>query len=238
MIRWTQPEIEFMYEFVPGHSHKEITEEHNRRFPDIQRGEQSIKGFIARNKLNTGRTGWFEKGNTPHNKGKTWDEIGLSESAKSNMRKNHFKKGNLPPRTRPVGVERIAKDGYVEVHVSQHCREKSNDQWVSKHRLIWEQTHGKPVPDGHRIIFADGNKLNFDPDNLVCVPTSLFAVINREHLAYWDAESLDVAIATAKLLKEIRKAKCTDRSCKRCGEVFSPRYPYQRTCDQCLGVIK
>ncbi|HEV2210834.1 MAG TPA: HNH endonuclease [Verrucomicrobiae bacterium] len=34
------------------------------------------------------------------------------------------------------------------------------------HHLIWRQTHRRPVPAQHTVIFLDGNKNNFEPRNL------------------------------------------------------------------------
>lgn len=61
-------------------------------------------------------------------------------------------KGNLPHNTKPIGYERISKDGYVEVKVkmrpsSPYC----NDNFIPKHRLLWEAENG-PVPKGHKLI--------------------------------------------------------------------------------------
>lgn len=38
------------------------------------------------------------------------------------------------------------------------------------HRAIWEDTHGRAVPDGHEVHHQDGNPLNNDPSNLVIIP--------------------------------------------------------------------
>jgi hypothetical protein len=43
---------------------------------------------------------------------------------------------------------------------------RRHEQWRRKHRVIWEQANGRPVPSGYRVIFKDGNKKNFDPTNL------------------------------------------------------------------------
>lgn len=34
------------------------------------------------------------------------------------------------------------------------------------HKVIWERANGRPVPRGHVVRFADGNKNNLAPDNL------------------------------------------------------------------------
>ena len=43
---------------------------------------------------------------------------------------------------------------------------KKNKNFKPKHRIIYEAHYG-PVPDNYNVEFVDGNKLNFDLDNLV-----------------------------------------------------------------------
>lgn len=38
--------------------------------------------------------------------------------------------------------------------------------WRMVHHLVWEQHTGRPVPEGHALVFRDGNPLNVDLDNL------------------------------------------------------------------------
>jgi hypothetical protein len=102
----------------------------------------------------------FKKGIVPINKGKKWNEF-MTEKGMSNSLKTTFKKGAIPPNRKPVGYERISKDGYVEVKVAEGMR-----QFKLKHRLIYEQHYG-PIPKGCNVQFQDGNKLNLNPENLV-----------------------------------------------------------------------
>lgn len=47
-----------------------------------------------------------------------------------------------------------------------------NGPWTSEggrqalHRVIWEETNGRPVPPAHCVVFLDGNVNNFAPENL------------------------------------------------------------------------
>ncbi|TRO20902.1 HNH endonuclease [Ectopseudomonas mendocina] len=38
-------------------------------------------------------------------------------------------------------------------------------RWQSVHEIIWEE-HNGPRPAGHLVVFKDGNRRNFSPDNL------------------------------------------------------------------------
>jgi hypothetical protein len=104
--------------------------------------------------------GMFKKGQEPPNKGRKWSEYMTGQGMK-NSRKTTFKKGTVPPNQRPVGYERISKDGYTEVKVGEGLR-----QFRLKHRVVWEQHFG-PIPKGCNVQFRDGDKTNFDPSNLV-----------------------------------------------------------------------
>ena len=147
---WSDEEKQYLAEITPGRGHKEIQSMMSCKF-GFDYTYHQIKGAITRNKLNTGRTGRFEEGHATWNKGTK----GLT---KANV--TSFKKGNKPHNYKPLGSERIVKDGYCEVKVSDTGR-----RWIPKHVLIYEKHHGK-VPKGSAVIFLDGDKRNFDIDNL------------------------------------------------------------------------
>lgn len=62
----------------------------------------------------------------------------------------------------PIGSETV-ENGIVFVKVSDTG--KTRRDWVQKHRLLYEQTHGK-LGKGDVILFLDGNRRNFSLDNL------------------------------------------------------------------------
>ena len=137
---------------------------------------------------------------------------------------------------KPIGTERVSRDGYVEVKVADRpSRQDCNDNWRMRHHLVWEEANGEPVPPHTVIVFADGDKRNFDPGNLVAVPRRQWAVISHQGIPYWDAESLMTAVNIAKLQGMKNDVEKRPRECKACGSKFEPRYARQRTCDACLG---
>jgi hypothetical protein len=107
-----------------------------------------------------------------------------------------FKKGNISWNFRPIGAEKIKQDGYVYVKVGR--------QWIHKNRLIWEKAHG-PIPKGHAIIFADGNKLNLVLNNLLMVSYAERAVMNRMGLISSDPELTKAGLLVARLKIVIAK---------------------------------
>lgn len=192
IFKATKEEKDFFTEYVPGHTYKEIQAEFCKRFNKTLTSNQ-VRGHIKRNGLNTGTDGRFKKGHTPHNKGsKGWYAQG--------MEKNWFKKGNIPQKYKPVGSERISKDGYIEIKV------KDPNKWQLKHRYIWEKENGK-IPKGMLLIFKDNNKLNIDLDNLMLISKAENAVINRAGDSVFKGQAKEVVVNLAKLKCATGKAK-------------------------------
>ena len=76
---------------------------------------------------------------------------------------------------REVGFERI-DDGYlwIKVRTDEGANKKN---WIQKHRYVWEQQNGE-IPDGYKIVFLDGDKMNCDISNLDCVPVGIQTSLN------------------------------------------------------------
>ena len=192
---WSDEEKQYLAEITPGRGHKEIQSMMSCKF-GFDYTHHQIKGAITRNKLNTGRTGRFEKGHATWNKGTK----GLT---KANV--TSFKKGQKPHNYKPLGSERITKDGYCEIKVSDTGR-----RWRPKHVLIYEKHHGK-VPKGSAVIFLDGDKRNFDIDNLYLVTRSQLAMLNKNSLIQKDAELTKTAINVVDLMKKISTIEKKDK---------------------------
>ena len=192
---WSDEEKQYLAEITPGRGYKEIQSMMSCKF-GFDYTHHQIKGAITRNKLNTGRTGRFEKGRATWNKGTK----GLT---KANV--TSFKKGQKSHNYKPVGSERITKDGYCEIKVSDTGR-----RWRPKHVLIYEKHHGK-VPKGSAVIFLDGDKRNFDIDNLYLVTRSQLAMLNKNSLIQKDAELTKTAINVVDLMKKISTIEKKDK---------------------------
>lgn len=61
---------------------------------------------------------------------------------------------------------RIYSSGYVFVYKPEHPK-ANRDGYVREHILVWEQTHGKPLPNGWIIHHLNGVKDDNKPRNLV-----------------------------------------------------------------------
>ena len=186
--KWTDEEKEYLASIVKDSTYKEITEKMNDKF-EYDFSEGQIKGAMARYKLATGTGGYFKKGSTPWNKGLK-GYIGANKTS--------FKKGTIPPNQVPIGTESITKGGYIKVKVGEP------NKWKLKQRYIYEQHYGE-IPNNYNIIFADGNKMNFDIDNLIAVSKSEMLILNNNNLRFEDKELTKVGVNIAKVIDKAKK---------------------------------
>ena len=121
----------------------------------------NLNALRKRKGWRTGRTGRFEKGNIPH-----------PDAGAKSANKTSFKKGHKPKNWRPIGSDRISKDGYFEIKV------KEPKKWQLKHVYLWEQENGK-VPDGSCVSFIDGDKMNLEMSNFELISRNENLQINR-----------------------------------------------------------
>lgn len=164
-----------------GVGHKNMADLLNRNFGTSYIPEQ-MKAYYHNHKLNSGLDGRFLKGQEPFNKG---THIGGWEPTQ-------FKKGNIPHNWLPVGSERINRDGYFEIKIADPRA------WKGKHILIWEE-HNGTVPKGYAVIFGDGDRSNFDIDNLILVSRPQLALLNRYRLIKKDATLTRTGVIIADL---------------------------------------
>ena len=75
----------------------------------------------------------------------------------------------------------IRKCGYVFVRKPEHVRANRNG-FVREHIIVWEETHGKPLPKGWIVHHLNGIKNDNRPSNLVGFP-------NRKHYLVLQAKA-------------------------------------------------
>lgn len=191
----TDEQDEYLHANYKGISNEELTGMFNERF-NANFTVSQIKRYKARNKLDSGLTGQYEKGHTPINKGTK----GMFNAGGN---KTSFKKGSIPPNRVPIGTEKERADGYVWVKVRD---EKGNKNWVLKHVMVWEEVHG-PVPKGNIVIFLDGDTHNFDIDNLKMISKATNARLNQNHLRYPDKDLTSMGITIAEVIEAAATVK-------------------------------
>ena len=126
----------------------------------LGRSKSSIKNRTHVLGLTKGHnSGRFDKGITPWNKGKRYDSGGRSHETR-------FKPGDRPKTYKPVGSERVSKEGYLQRKMTDTGYPPRD--WVPVHHVVWREA-GREIPSGFRLTFRDGNKRNFSLDNLELV---------------------------------------------------------------------
>lgn len=119
----------------------------------------------------------FKPGQAPWNKGVKGLRLGSPET--------HFKPGEISGAAAqnmlPIGTERVTKDGIIMRKVAEGMGRRRD--WRPVHVLVWEE-HNGPLPDGHAVIFADGDRGNFAPDNLLCLSRAELMRRNSRHTRY------------------------------------------------------
>ncbi|MEH6721326.1 MAG: HNH endonuclease signature motif containing protein [Aurantimonas endophytica] len=152
-----------------------------------------------------GRTGQYEKGQEPANKGKLCPPG--RGGRHPNARLTQFRRGQEPHNTKFLGHERVNGDGYVEISVAETNPHTGYDRrYVHKHVHLWTEKNG-PVPEGYVLKCLDADKTNTDPSNWELVPRGLLPRLNgRSGRAYDKApDALKPTImAVAKLEHRIR----------------------------------
>lgn len=187
---FTSDQARFMKENVKGISNKELTDRFNAHF-DTNLGINQIKTYKKNHKLSSGLNGQFKKNHVPFNKGKK----GIG-----GWKPTEFKKGHIPKNYMPVGSERVNGDGYVDIKIADP------NKWKCKHILIWEKNNG-PIPKDHVVIFGDGNKRNFSPDNLILVSRQQLLILNRKKLIQKDIELTKSAVIITKVYQKMYERK-------------------------------
>lgn len=193
---YTQEEQDFFREFVPGHTCKEIQAEFCKRFNKPITLNQ-VTGYLKRNSLKNGLNGKFKKGNIPRYKD-------VKGHCSKGSEKSWFKKGNIPENCKSVGTERLDRDGYVEIKISEP------NKWQRKHRYLWEKENGK-IPKGMVLIFKDNNKLNIDLDNLILISRAENMKINSRGDSVFTGQAKETVVNLIRLENVIKNKRMKER---------------------------
>lgn len=165
--KWTEKEIEILRQMYPDHFAQEVAEVLHRAKAAIyckakELGIKSTKEKIRRagglSQYNPNViSSQYKKGNIPINKGKK-----ISPEVYAKIKNTMFKKGGHTPNKKPVGTERVNRDGYIEIKVADP------NIWKLKHRILWEEANGK-IPESHNVQFKNHNPSDCRLENLYLI---------------------------------------------------------------------
>lgn len=142
----------------------------------------------------------FQKGNIPPSAGKKIEEY-MNPEQLANFRKNQYKKNQIPHNAHPVGTETKRTDAYGRTYVFIKVEGERTMLW--KHRVVWEQHHGKKIPDKHNIIFKDGNTMNVTIDNLECISNA--ELRRRNSTGFYPKEIQELYRLQGQITRQINK---------------------------------
>lgn len=200
---WTKEEDEKLRELYPDKYASELVEVFGRSVSAIH-GRANLLGIKSTPEkiMRTGREAamtegsrlhQFKKGSIPMNKGQK-----MSAEVYARCSATMFKKGNTPKNHRPVGSERVTRDGYVEVKVAEP------NKWKLKHRLIWEEANGK-IPKGYNIQFRNGDSLDLRIENLYIIDRKSQMRDENSLVARYPKELADVIRLKGAVNRKLRK---------------------------------
>lgn len=183
-MKWKQEHYDYILAICNGKSSKEILDLFNEHF-NKNVTYYSLKNAMHRCGAKTNfNSGYFKKSHKPFNKGLKWDDY-LSKETQEKMLETSFSKNKLVNNQNhkwlEIGTETPFKDGYVYVKTDKPIGAKGRRYQVLKHHLLWQE-HNGPIPEGCAVIFLDGDKQNFDIDNLALVKRSELLKLNQENL--------------------------------------------------------
>lgn len=165
--------------------------------------QSNLSALCKRKGWLTGRSGQFCKGQVSHNTGKKG--LRYAGSEKGWFRPGE-RRGVATALYKPIGTERLSKCGYLERKVNDAL--PLNRRWRAVHLINWEAVHG-PIPKGHALKSIDGNRLNTDPANWICIPRAMLPRLNCKSGRDYDhapAEVKPTILAVAKLEHRIAEA--------------------------------
>jgi len=192
---WTDDEEQYLIANYATTSNTDLAKKLGKNNADrvmakaFRLGLKKSSDFLSEQRKTLGQNGQFKKGLIPHNKGKK-----LSDATKAKLAKTMFKSGNRPHNTLQVGAETQDKDGYVMVKIAEP------NVWQYKHHVAY----GEPVPTGHKVIFLDGNKYNFERGNLQLVSNA--ELMNRNTMHRYPPELVRLLKTLNKLKKRVANA--------------------------------
>lgn len=189
---FTDEQEAYLMEIIPGRFNKEVAAMFENKF-DYPITTNQVSSFKARKKIVSGLRTNFQKGGTPWNKGKAMP-------AHPNSIKTQFKKGQPPVNHRPIGSERLTREGYIEIKIAEPSK------WRLKHRYVYEQAYGK-VPSGHVIIFKNKDRSDTRLENLLLISRGQLAILNKRNLLDVEEEFIETSANIADLVLKIGQKK-------------------------------
>lgn len=174
---WTESELALVRELYPHKPTQAIADQLGRSLTTVYQrarilGLCKTAEYLAspdacrlRRGDNVGARSRFRSGHVPANKG-----LRRPGYAPGRMRETQFRKGErngvAVDLYKPIGTERISKDGYLERKVNDDLPLQA--RWRAVHLIVWEAANG-PLPRGFAVSFLNRDKTDIRLENLALI---------------------------------------------------------------------
>lgn len=184
--KFTEEQIEFVRSLWAVEGHK-IAELVNVRF-GTSFSYDEIRAMKHRERIDNGYDARYKEGHKPD-----------KPFPKGRVPDNAFKSGNVPHNRVPIGTL-STRGGETYIKTKDGCGMKN---WLLYERYVYEKYNG-PIGSGEMVCFKDGDKTNFDPENLAAVKRAEHVVMNLTGIRK-DAKNFELSLLYAKVCIERAK---------------------------------
>ncbi len=182
-IEWTAAELAWV-RLNCKRTQREIYNDFCQKFGRTDVSRSALDSLRKRKGWLTGRTGRFSANHKPGRR------LGMAAML-----------------WKPIGSERMDKEGYIERKI--HDGLPAESRWRAVHRIEWEAANG-PTPDGMCLKCLDGDRKNTAASNWVAIPRALlprlFGKSGRDY-DHAPAEAKPAIMAVARLEHAAREAR-------------------------------
>lgn len=189
---WSPEDLASLGKIYPDTDNKTLARIFRRSEHSIK-NQASLNGWQKSGTHMAKKPGCFKAGGSPWNKGIHYSAPGTERT--------RFKKGHVPASWKPIGTERVTKDGYLERKLSDTGNAKRD--WVAVSHIEWEKHSGRSVPKGHAVVFRDGNARNFARENLELI--SRADLMRRNHYLHLPPELAQIVQLRGALTAKINR---------------------------------
>ena len=83
---------------------------------------------------------------------------------------------------------------------------EENGKWDYKQRVVYKQHYGE-IPKNHFVIFLDGDRTNYDINNLKLVSNRVASVVANQGLFTKDKNLTETSLINGELIVKIKELK-------------------------------
>lgn len=215
---YTEEMLQFLQENVVGTPLQALADQFNARF-GTHLSKDSIAACVHRRGLGNGmfhkpsvfpeEIRQFMAANCKGNRAREMvvllnEKFGTNYTEKqiSSYYRKHGLKSGVASRYVPIGTLIFRKGEWYYEKVADGPN--SNENWKSKHIMVWEEANG-PVPEGHMVIFLDGDRRHYQLENLALCPYDVGLEMNHKNLRFDNAQLTETGMLIAKVNLQTRR---------------------------------